>query len=115
MIPIINFTAKDLGETYEYKERFVWHCPFSGRNTLQDNWEHDVDELVYYEINHVGEPSKMSEEIEALYEEFLDQEDNFDDFIDYISQHLDPEKFCCFIIQHPDDDPGDFATLIYQL
>lgn len=115
IVPTIHFTAKDLGENIPYTERYVWHCPYSGRNTLQDNWEQDVDELVFYEINLVGEPSKMSEEVETLYEAFLDNEEGeFDNFVEYLLTQLDSETHCCFVIEHPDGEAGDYATLIYK-
>jgi hypothetical protein len=111
----IYFTAKDLGENTPYVERYVWHCPYSGRNTLQDDWEQDIDELVFYEINLVGEPGKMSEEVETLYEDFLsNEEDEFDSFGEYLLANLDPETHCCFVIEHPDGEVGDYATLIYK-
>ena len=112
----IHFTAKDLGENVkDYSKRFVFYCPFSGKNTLEEGWEVDVEELVYFELSLVGEPTKMSEEIEALYEQFLDLEDEYDTFLDYLENKLKADDYCCFIVEHPDGVTGDSATLIYKI
>ena len=107
----------------EFSESFgqnVFFCPVSNANTYEWDGENDVypDELKYYYINLVGEPTYIHPDFENLYEEFCESDelaDEFDSFEDYLVSKLSVNKnYYRIIVDDPEGVTGDFVTFIYE-
>lgn len=114
----LSFTAVDLGEEYDYEERFVLYCPYTGNNLLEVGWEYPP-ELLYIENNMVGEPDYVSSEFDVLYQEFLLKSKNEDSdyfhFLDYLSDvKSEDSTLMQWVVVHPDGDFGDFVSVVYR-
>jgi hypothetical protein len=116
-INIITFYPK-----LEFSESLgnnVFFCPVSNENTYE--WDEGYcdypNELVYYEVNLVGEPSYIRPEFEELYGEYCDSEEltnDFECFDDYLISQLPNNNFYRLVVVDPDGTEGDFATFIYE-
>jgi hypothetical protein len=107
----IKITAKETEDGAEF------YCPFSGKNTLEAEWEenmHEVEELVYYDVNLADEPSKMSEEIQELYEDFIEKDGDKFDFLEHLEKKLNPNDYFSIIAYYPNGVQGDFVAMIYK-
>jgi hypothetical protein len=114
----LTFTAVDLGEEIDYAERFVLYCPYTGNNLLETGWEYPP-ELLYLENNLVGEPEFVSEEIEVIYQRYLDASDDeefeYSYFLDYLAdQESENSGMMKWDIVHPDGSFGDFISVVYR-
>ena len=114
----LSFTAVDLGEEFEYDERFVLYSPYTGNNLMETGWEYPP-ELLYIENNLVAEPDFVSEELDGLYQQFLVEMENeefeYTHFLDYLyDQDTEHSNLMKWDILHPDGELGDFISVVYR-
>jgi hypothetical protein len=121
----MNTTNKEIPTFYpklEYSESFgqdVFFCPVSKANTYEWDGENDIypDELKYYFINLVGEPTYIHPDFENLYEVFCESDelvDEFESFEDFLISKLPNNNFYRLVVVDPDGTEGDFAIFIYE-
>jgi hypothetical protein len=99
----------------------IYLCPYTGLNTFDWYSPDDdyPDELIYYFINFVGEPTFIHPDFQNLLNEFYESDElneEFEDFEEYLIHHLPEEnQYQLIYVEHPDGATGDFATLIYKV
>ena len=56
----------------------------------------------------------MSEEIQELYEDFIEKDGDKFDFLEHLKKKLNPDDYFSIIAYYPNGVQGDFAAMIYK-
>lgn len=113
------------GDYNEEDDLAFFNCPYSGVNTLSEDWVEEVypKELIYFAMGLAVEESEyVREEYQDLLEEFneakMEEDDTFDDFecfYEYLATKLPSDKKYYFIqVDHPDGVLGDWNIFMYE-
>jgi hypothetical protein len=112
------------GDYNEEEDLALFNCPYSGINTLSEEWTEDVypDELVYFIMGLADETEYVRSDYEKELEEFNEAKEldnpSFDSyyyFYEYLVTKLPKDKnFYILKVNHPDDIMGDWNVCIYE-
>ena len=116
----LTFIAVDLGEKINSEERFALYCPYTGNNLFEMGWKYPPELLYINKNSQFGNAEFVSEELNELYQRFIDgrivKDFEYSNFLDYlVDQESENTLMMKWDIVHPIEGVfGDFVSVVYR-